>query len=31
MEEKGDQIADGAVKARAGFLDRPDLLVPVAS
>ena len=31
MEKKGDQIVEGAVKARAGFLDRPVLLVLVAS
>jgi hypothetical protein len=31
MEKQGDQIVEGAVEARAGFLDRPVLLVLVAS
>ena len=31
MEKKGDQIVEGAVEARAGFLDRPVLLVLLAS
>jgi hypothetical protein len=31
MEKKGDQIIEGAVEARAGFLDHRVLLVLVAS
>jgi hypothetical protein len=31
MKKRGDQIIEGAVEARAGFLDRPVLLVLVVS
>jgi hypothetical protein len=31
MKKRGDQIIEGAVEARAGFLDRPVLFVLVVS